>query len=233
MSPSKEQFRLNKRLIEQVPTNHHWRKSISLPLKNSFKRVTAPFTGIITSRTIDIGTLVNAGSQQLFTLSQIDNLRIFINVPQSFAQNVVIGTRAAIVVQEIPEKSAQAKVTRTSGALNPDTRTLLVQVEFANPESNLFAWHVCQSKVCSQRANARIYHSRQHVDHSERRSTGGDVSPQQTIVLKKVTIRRDYGATVEILSGLTGEENLVSNPSLDLMEGLKVSVNKNNPLKRE
>ncbi len=83
-----------------------------LEAQKSFKHVLAPFTGIITSRNIDIGTLVNAGStasQQLFTIAQVNKLRIFVNVPQSFVQNIRIGTEAKIVVQEIPENPSLEK----------------------------------------------------------------------------------------------------------------------------
>jgi len=198
-----------------------------LEAQKSFKLVLAPFGGVITSRNIDIGTLVNAGSsmsQQLFTIAQINKLRIFVNVPQSFVPNIKIGTNAKIIVQEIAGRQSIGKVTRTAGALDATTRTLLVQVEFDNPEHLYLPGMYANVKfVVKRTTRALIIPASTLVIRTEGTEVV-TVTPQNTIAIKHVTINKDNGATIEISSGLIGDELLVTNPSLDLTEGLKVAV---------
>jgi membrane fusion protein (multidrug efflux system) len=200
-----------------------------LEAQKSFKHVLAPFTGIITSRNIDIGTLVNAGSstsQQLFTLAQINKLRIFVNVPQSFVQNIKIGTEAKIIVQEIAGPPIVGRVTRTAGALDPDTRTLLVQVEFDNPNHVYLPGMYAKVKFVVRRTTRTwVVQASTLVIRTDGPQVVA-VTPQNTIAIKHVTINKDNGATLEISDGLKGDELLVINPSLDLTEGLKVSIAK-------
>jgi membrane fusion protein, multidrug efflux system len=198
-----------------------------LEAQKSFKNVLAPFGGVITSRNIDIGTLVNAGSsmsQQLFTISQINKLRIFVNVPQSFVQNIKVGTNARIIVQEIAGEQRIGKVTRTAGALDATTRTLLVQVEFDNPQHMYLPGMYANVKfVVKRTARALIIPASTLVIRTEGTEVV-TVTPQNTIAVKHVTINKDNGATIEISAGLKGDELLVTNPSLDLTEGLKVAI---------
>jgi RND family efflux transporter MFP subunit len=198
-----------------------------LQAQQTFKRVTAPFTGIITSRNIDIGTLVNAGSSatnQLFTIAQTDRLRIFVNIPQSFVPFIKIGTEAKIIVQEIAGKPIVGKVTRTAGALNPDTRTLLVQVEFNNPTHVYLPGMYSKVKFVVKRTNRPIQIPANTLVIRTEGTEVITVTPQHTIALKPITISKDNGATVELSDGLTGDELLVTNPTLNLTPGLKVTI---------
>ena len=198
-----------------------------LEAQMSFKRVTAPFTGIITSRNIDIGTLVNAGNtaaNQLFTIAQVDKLRIFVDVPQTFVPFIELGTEAKIIVQEMPGKIITGQVKRTAGALNTDTRTMPVMVEFNNAEKKYLPGMYANVKFEFKRTSRPLLiPSNTLVIRTEGPSVA-TVTPQSTIALKKVSIEKDYGATVEISSGLKGDELLVTNPSLSLTQGLKVAI---------
>jgi len=198
-----------------------------LEAQKSFKHVLAPFTGIITSRNVDIGTLVNAGSgisQQLFSIAQINKLRIFVNVPQSFVPSIRVGTSAQILVQEILSKPIIGKVTRTAGALDATTRTLLVQVEFDNPKRLYLPGMYARVKfVVKRTVRTLIIPANTMVIRTEGTEVV-TVTPQHTIAIKIITINKDNGATLEISAGLKGDELLVTNPSLDLTEGLKVNI---------
>jgi len=198
-----------------------------LEAQKSFQRVVAPFSGIITSRSIDIGTLVNAGSvssQQLFTIAQVNQLRIFVNVPQSFVSSIKIGSEASITIQEIAAAAVVGKVTRTAGALNPDTRTLLVQVEFDNPGHLYLPGMYAKVKFVVKRTTSAIIIPANTLVIRTEGPEVVTVTPQNTIAMKRITIRKDNGATLEISDGLKGDELLVTNASLALTEGLKVSV---------
>jgi len=198
-----------------------------LEAQKSFKQVLAPFTGVITSRNIDIGTLVNAGSsasQQLFTIAQVNKLRIFVNVPQSFVTNITVGTEAKIIVQEIPGKPIVGKVTRTAGALDATTRTLLVQVEFDNPKHVYLPGMYANVKFVVKRTMRTLIIPASTLVIRTEGTQVVTVTPQGTIAIKNVLINKDNGATIEIAGGLKGDELLVTNPSLDLTEGLKVSL---------
>ena len=198
-----------------------------LEAQKSFKNVLAPFAGIITSRNVDIGTLVNAGSstsQQLFTISQINKLRIFVYVPQSFVENIKVGTQAKIVVQEISAKPIIGKVTRTAGALDPNTRTMLTQVEFENPEHLYLPGMYAKVKFVAKRKARAIVIPASTLALRTEGTRVIVVKPDNTIAVQTITIDRDNGATIELSSGLNGDELLVTNPSLDLAEGTKVEV---------
>ncbi len=198
-----------------------------LEAQKSFKRVTAPFTGVITSRNIDIGTLVNAGSSatnQLFTIAQTDRLRIFVNIPQSFVPFIKTGTEAKIIVQEVAGKPIVGKVTRTAGALNADTRTLLTQVEFNNPTHAYLPGMYAKVKFVVKRTNRPLLIPANTLVIRTEGSEVITVTPQHTIAFKPITISKDNGATVELSDGLKGDELLVTNPALNLTQGLKVSI---------
>ena len=203
-----------------------------LRAQKSFKRVTAPFAGVITARNIDIGALINSGNSgtnSMFTLAQIDRLRIFVNAPQSFVSNIQVGTSPTVMVPDLPGKTIVAKVTRTAGALDPTTRTLTVQVEFNNPGHVYLPGMYANVKFVAKRKNLPFVIP---ANTLVIRSDGPQVvlvKPDSTIEIKSIVISKDYGATIEVASGLKGEEQLVTNPSLHLTQGTKVSIAKDKP----
>src|SRR5215469_4986226 len=108
----------------------------------SFKRVYAPFSGVITKRNVDIGTLINAGNggtstREMFDLAQTDPLRVYVAVPQPYAHTVQEGMKACLELSEMPDKSFCGKVVRSAGAVDPATRTLLTEVDVPNPSNFL------------------------------------------------------------------------------------------------
>lgn len=194
----------------------------------AFKEITAPFDGRITSRKVDVGSLVSEGSGTtgtvLFTLAQIDPLRIFIDVPQSDSTLIQVGMEAKILVRERANRDFTGKVTRTAGALDPNSRTLRVEVQIPNHDGALFAGMYAQVKFVLQDANAPIIIP---ADMFVFRTDG----PQVAIVTKenkihwqKIEVGRDFGNYMEVLKGLDEGAQVVLNPTDDLTEGLTVEA---------
>ena len=194
----------------------------------SFKRIEAPFPGVITRRNVDVGALVTAGSttqaKELFNLAQFDPLRVYVSIPQSNAASIHRGMPAYIDLREYPGQKFYGKVARTADAIDPATRTMLTEIDVPNREGRLlpgayaqlhFAVPI-QTERMSIPVNALLF-----------RAEGPRVvvvGPGQKVHLKPVTIGRDFGIKVEILSGLEPTDQIVINPSDSLEEGQQVRV---------
>ena len=194
----------------------------------SFQRLEAPFAGIITMRGIDRGALIAAGSgsgaSPLFRLARIDNLRIFINVPQTYVRSIVPGRPATVLVPEFPQRIFAGTIASTAGALDAASRTLLTEVRLRNDDRALMPGMYAQVKfsvppsddVWMVPATALVT-----------RAAGSQViavSADDSVRYLRVQLGRDLGQSVEILSGLTGQERLVVSPPDGLKEGIRVAV---------
>src|SRR6266851_3758361 len=194
----------------------------------SFKHIYAPFSGVITRRNVDIGTLINAGnggtSQQLFFLAQTDPIRVYVNVPETYAPSIHAGLGAFLDLTQYPGQKFQGKVVRTSEAIDPGTRTLLTEVDVPNHNSALlpggYAQVHLEVKVTGERlavpVNALLFRS------EGLRAVVVDADHKTH--LKPLTIGRDYGTTLEVLQGLDAKDWIVLNPADSLEEGQKVRV---------
>lgn len=194
----------------------------------SFERVSAPFSGVITKRNVDIGTLVNSGNggsaQQLFFLSQTDPIRVFVNVPESSAASMRPGIGAYLELTQYPGQKFEGKVVRTSGSIDLSTRTLNTEVDVPNKSGLLlpggFAQVHLQVKATGQRlqvpVNSLLFRSeglRAIVVDSNQRAR-----------LRPLVIGRDYGTTLEVLGGLNADDWIVLNPPDSLQDGQEVHV---------
>jgi RND family efflux transporter MFP subunit len=194
----------------------------------SFKRVYAPFSGVITRRNVDIGTLINAGnggvSQQLFFLAQTDPMRVFVNVPETYSSHIRPGLGAYLELTQYPGRKFQGKVVRTAEAIDPAARTLLTEVDVPNKTGELlpggYAQVVLQVKTPGERVvvpvNSLLFRSeglRAVVVGSDDRAH-----------LQPLVIGRDYGNTLEVLSGLKPDQWIVLNPPDSLEDGQVVKV---------
>jgi len=191
-----------------------------------FKKLVAPFPGIITVRNVDIGTLITAGSsREMFRLAKIDPLRVYIGLPQAYSQEVEPGDEAVLEFSEMPGRKFPGKVVRTAGAIDPISRTLLTEVQVPNHDGKLFAGaHVTvRIKLTSGGVpvtvpvNTLLFRDEQGVQV-------GIVEADNTVRLARVTMGRDYGTTVEIVHGLAETDNVIVNPSDSLAPGVKVRV---------
>lgn len=199
----------------------------------SFRNVTAPFAGVITARNVDTGTLISAGSgantRQLYDLARIDRLRIFVNVPQTYAPSVRSGQAADVMVQELPGVTFHGSITRTANSLDEKTRTLLTEVQVSNASGRLMPGMYAQVGLVLERATPPVLAP---ADTLMVRSDGSYVAAvgrDGAVDLRKVTLGRDYGVEVEVISGLDGSERLVANPRDDLKPGEIVTVDSGSP----
>jgi RND family efflux transporter MFP subunit len=194
----------------------------------SFKHIYAPFSGVITRRNVDTGTLINAGnggsSQQLFFLAQTDPIRVYLSVPETYAPSIHPGLGAFLELTQFPGQRFEGKVMRTAEAIDTGTRTLLTEVDVPNHNSALlpggYAQVHLQVNVKGERlaipVNALLFRSeglRAVVIDSNNKTH-----------LKPLTIGRDYGTTLEVLQGLDAKDWIVLNPADSLEEGQQVRV---------
>jgi len=197
----------------------------------SFQKVTAPFSGIITARNLEVGMLVNssgglANNNGLYRVSRLDTIRVFINVPQTYAPAIHPGLQAEIEVKELPQKKFAGQVIGTSNSIDPASRTLLVEVRVPNPDERLLPGMYAQIKfsLLATRRAVVIPVSALAVG-----SEGTQVlilRPDQTVHYQKVEVGHDLGKEVEILSGLAGDESVIANPTDALREGTRVQAAK-------
>ena len=193
-----------------------------------FQKVVAPFAGIVTTRNIDNGALVSAGNggqtSALFHVAQTDTLRIYVTVPQTNARSVAPGQSAAVSFREIPEKTFDAKVVRTAGALDPASRTLLTELQVANSDGQLFPGMYAEVKFAFPQDARTLLVPGNAVTVQSDGPKVLIVDAKQTIRARSVKLGRDLGDKVEILSGLNPAEPLVANPSGSLREGEEVKA---------
>jgi RND family efflux transporter MFP subunit len=189
----------------------------------AFKRVVAPFAGVITRRNVDIGDLIDTNGKPLFLLAQTDPLRVYVNVPQSYAQLVRTGQPVVVTQAELQGRSFKGQVARTAASIDAASRTMQVEIALPNRDGVLLPGAFVQvslalapSDTPSVPANALMFRS--DGTRVARVDEGGKVH------LQPVRVGRNYGETVEILEGLRGNERLVLNPSDALAEGDTVQV---------
>jgi RND family efflux transporter MFP subunit len=193
----------------------------------AFERVVAPFDGIITLRSIEVGQLIAAGnpdpSRLMFKLAKTDTLRLFVNVPQSHVRLVQPGAQVAVVLREYPGQSFPAKVVRTAGALDAQSKTMLAEVHIDNAKGDLVAGMYALVKFTLQQpAPAIVLPANTLIV----RTDGPQVATVENdaVHMRKVILGRDFGTTIEILSGLKEKEMVVTNPSDSIAEGVMVKA---------
>ena len=220
---SKQEYDQNEKAYEAANANLQQLEKIQ-----GFQQVVAPFTGKITARNIDVGTLVTAGTGNsgtpLFNMVQSDPLRVYVFVPQTNAASMREGLKAKILVQERPGQDFEGTVTRTAGALDPTSRTMQVEVQVPNHDGNLYAGMYGQVKFLLPDDNAPIVVP---ADAFVFRAQGPQVvtvTNDNRIHWQKISVGRDFGTRLEVLDGLAENAKVVINPNDDLVEGIQVQV---------
>jgi RND family efflux transporter MFP subunit len=184
--------------------------------------VRAPFAGVITVRNIDVGALVNEGSTLLFRVAQSDRLRTYLNVPQADSGSVRVGQHATLIVPDLGGRKFSGLVTRTSNALDPASRTLLVEVQVENANGALLPGMYCEVDLAVPRAAPPM------LIPSDTLVVRGDgpqvavVDPDGMVHFKLIHLGRDLGTSIEVLDGLEVGENLAVNPGDSVREGVRV-----------
>jgi RND family efflux transporter MFP subunit len=188
----------------------------------SYLMVKAPFDGVITLRNVDVGALVNAGSTLLFRIAQTSTLRTYLNVPQAQASSVQAGQPARIAVANLPGREFAGTVARTSNALDPASRTLLVEVHVPNPQGVLLPGMYARVELVSPRTDAPLLIP---SDSLIARGDGTEVAvvrQDHRVHLQKIDVGRDYGDRMEVSGGLSNGDMVIANPGDTIREGLEV-----------
>jgi RND family efflux transporter MFP subunit len=191
-----------------------------------YSKVTAPFAGVVTARNVDVGALVSPGTSGagtgglgLFRVSQTDTMRVYVNVPQSLAPSIRIGQSANIALAEQHDRIFSGKVARTTNALDPSTRTLLVEVDVANTDHSLLAGSFVQVDLAMAGAATPIVVPANALLVNTDGTQVIVVDSHDIARYRKVLVGRDYGATVEILSGIEEGATVALNPSDAIRDG--------------
>jgi RND family efflux transporter MFP subunit len=198
-----------------------------LAVLQQFEKVTAPFSGTITARDLDVGALVagdlNGRGRELFRLEQVDVVRVFVDVPQPDATSIKIGGTAVVTVRNYPGREFKGVVTRNAGSLDPATRTLRCQVEVANQEGLLLPgmYGEVRIAVTSDHALLTIPSSAFVFDAD---GTHVWVVENGRSQRKEVAVGIDFGTALEVVRGLSGEEDVITNPGERLGDGVEVAA---------
>jgi RND family efflux transporter MFP subunit len=193
----------------------------------SFKRVVAPFDGVVTARNTDIGALINAGQSsgtELFRVADTDKLRIYVQVPEAFAAATKPGVPAELRFAEQRGKNYTAQTVRTANALDPALRTLQVELQLDNAAHEIFpgAYAEVHFKLAANAQTLRL-----PANTVLFRAAGlqvATVDGQKHIKLKSIVQGRDFGGTIEVLSGIEPTDNVVINPPDSITDGALVRI---------
>jgi RND family efflux transporter MFP subunit len=195
----------------------------------SFQKIYAPFAGVITARNTDIGALIDSGSSggtrtELFHIAQPGKLRVYVNVPEIYSQVAKPGMTADLMLSEFPGQRFPGTLVRTAQAIDPTTRTLLVEISVNNPTGELLtgAYAEVHFKLSTSKSSYIL-----PVDTLLFRSEGLRVvvvNSNNKAELRPITMGNDFGSSVEVVAGLSGNENVVVNPpdSIEAGEDLRI-----------
>jgi RND family efflux transporter MFP subunit len=198
-----------------------------LVAETGFKRLIAPFDGIVTARETDIGALINvgaAGGAQLFVVSETSKLRVYVNVPQNYVPSVPPGTKATISVPEHPDKTYGGTVEASAQAVDPTTGTTLMQLIVDNSAGEMMPGDYSSihlqipagANVLSVPSSALIFDAKG--------LSIATVGADNRVLLKPVSIERDLGAVVELASGLAPNDRVIQNPPDGIGNGAEVRL---------
>ena len=192
----------------------------------SFRRIEAPFAGVITARNTDIGALIDPGgnAKELFHVAAVHKLRVFVNVPQVYSRAARPGLAADLTLKEYPGRTFRGTLARTANSIEIASRTLLTEIDVDNPRGELLPGSYAEVHIKLPTPSATLTVP---VDALIFKSDGLQVATVDAagrIALVSVAAGRDFGDTVEIVSGLSGDERIVSNPPDSLEPGQLVRV---------
>lgn len=211
----------------------NWRQLTQL---QSYERVVAPFDGVITTRNVDPGALVGtAGSVSgslvpaqgsaagsLFQLERIDSLRVYVTVPEDNAPGVAVGSLALVTLPALAGDTLRGRVVRTANALDPAARTLLAEVDVANPKGTYLPGSYAEVQLTLARSGSALQLPATALVIRDGPPQVMTLDPDSTVSYTTVTIGRDYGAWVEVTGGLARGATVVLNPTDDLQAGQRV-----------
>jgi RND family efflux transporter MFP subunit len=193
--------------------------------EEGFKRLVAPFDGVVTARDTDIGALINVGSTggpELFEVSETSKLRVYVNVPQNFVPDVPPGTKATLTVPEHPGVTFSATVEASAQAVNPSTGTTLMQLIVDNRAGEMMPGDYASIHLSISPLKSVLSVPSSAVVFDSKGLSVATVGADDRVVLKHVLIARDLGAVVELTSGLAPTDQVIENPPDGVTDGVVV-----------
>jgi RND family efflux transporter MFP subunit len=194
----------------------------------SFEKVYAPFDGVITARNTDIGDLINSGSAggvktDLFHIAQPETLRVYVNVPEEYSQGIKTGMTADLSLAEFPGRKFQGKLVRTADAINATTRTLLIEIEVANPAGTLLTGSYAEVHLAvPTQASTFLLPVNTLLFRSEGLRVG--IVKDRKVTLAAVTPGHDFGNDMEIVAGVHSGDQVIINPPDSIVDGQHVQI---------
>lgn len=213
-------YELKKADLEAAKANLHRLEDLK-----SFARVTAPFAGTITARETDVGQLITAGSgRELFRLAQTDPLRVYVHVPQTLSHEVEVGQGAELIINELPGRTFKAKVVRTAGAMDPNSRTLLAELQVDNPKNEILAGSYAQVRFDDILGDPTLTLPANTLLFRSQGMQVGVVGDDGKVEVRTIRLGRDFGQNVEVIDGVKAGDRVIVNPSDSLASGMTVRV---------
>ena len=193
-----------------------------------FEKIVAPFDGVITLRKTDFGDLVNAGNagvgRELFRISQNNIVRVFVTVPEEFSKQVMSGTKASMDLTELPNRRFSASVTRTTEAIDVNSRTLTVELDVLNPSGQLLPGAYANVHFQLPLNVVPLVLPSSTILFQADGPQVGVVNSQHQVELRRVTLGHDFGDTIQILAGVRPTDAVIANPPDSLTSGMLVAV---------
>jgi membrane fusion protein, multidrug efflux system len=212
-------------LAEQASSNADADAVQRLQALEDFKFLRAPFDGIVISRSTDIGDYVGANSgQKLFIVDQENPLRVYVSVPENFAKQVQVGSKADLSLDEFPGRLFPATVVTTSDAINPSNRTQLVELQVPNPSYELWPGAYTEVHFHLSSPGNTLFIPGNALLFQREGPTVGVVQAGGKVEIRKVQIAEDLGTKLEITKGLSPTDQVIVNPSDSLSTGMVVHV---------
>jgi RND family efflux transporter MFP subunit len=201
----------------------------------SFKKIYAPFDGVITARNTDIGALIDSGSgggpaRELFHIAAVTRLRVYVNVPQVYSPLIRSGLRAELTLSEYPGRRFEGTLVRNSGSIDNTTRTLLTEIDVNNPSGELRPGSYVEVHLQLPSSVTTFTLPVNVVIFKAAGMQVATVKDGKTIALIPITPGRNFGTEMEILAGLKGDESIVNNPSDSLANGQAVRLAQVEPI---
>src|SRR5213595_2459978 len=198
----------------------------------AFKRVTAPFAGIITVRNVNVGDLITANntSFEMFHIQQTDPLRVYFRIPQEDAANITVGQTFKVQVGAQSAKTYPGKVISTSGAVSPDSRTMLVELQVENGKNEILPGSYATVRVPEVALRKLITLPDNTLIFRGKSVQVGIVDAKGVVQLRDVKVGRDFGVQSEILSGVSESDEVIVNPSDSLTSGTTVRLAATTPV---
>jgi RND family efflux transporter MFP subunit len=192
----------------------------------AFKRVTAPFAGIITARNTNVGDLIVANNtgMEMFHIQQTNPLRIYFRVPQANATDIHVDQTIDVVFPDLGGKTIPAKVATTSESIAANSRTLLVELHVDNPNNAIQPGSYAQARLTSGQLGQMVTLPNNTLLFRAQGLQVGVVKPDNTVELRDIKVGRDFGTTIEIVQGVTPSDKVILNPADSLVTGDVVQI---------